>query len=62
MFYQTEAITTDQFKNLLIRWTYVGWEFRIDHGVVYLRKHISGEINTKSKGWVNVLQLAGTAN
>jgi hypothetical protein len=55
MFYQTEAITTDQFKNLLIRWTYVGWEFRIDHGVVYLRKHISGEINIKSKGWVNVL-------
>lgn len=54
MLYQTEAITTEQFKNLLIRWRYTGWDFRIDHGVVYLRKYISGEINTTSKKWLAV--------
>lgn len=55
--YLTEAITADQFKNLLIRWKYIGWDFRIDHDIVLLRKHISGDINVTSKGWIPVLAV-----
>jgi hypothetical protein len=50
--YESRAVTDLGFLEIP---TGEGWEFKVgEKGIVYLRKHISGPLNTDSEGWIYV--------
>lgn len=50
--YDSRAVTDLEFLSIP---TGQGWEAKVgEKGIVYLRRHISGPVNTYSEGWRDV--------
>ncbi len=47
--YDSKALTLDEWNKS--KDIYSDWEYKIVRDIVYLRKHVSGDVNVVDTGW-----------
>lgn len=50
MLYDSKAVLVYKFKPE----NYVGWEYKLDNGLIYLRKNLDNDPNLTDKGWKEI--------